>query len=327
MKQKLEQILKAALVAVLGGFLILGLSPSSAQGFGWHWPYTRPSHVSPNAVIPTAAVTDTLKPKLTEAEPVHTEISQPDIKSATHSANSIWVPVLMYHHVGDLTPDQRAHDPLASDLTVSPSDFDLQLKYFHDRGYHSISVAQLYDALTLGSKLPSKPIIFTFDDGYQDVFDNAISALQKYGYTGSFAIATDLLGRPSYAVWDDVIAADKLGMEIVSHTENHLDLTSAKYSEADLMREISGSKQILENKLGHPVDFLVYPYGHFNYHVGELSAVAGYKLAFTTNFGLWMDPLKPLAEPRVRVHGADGLAKLEKIFGPAAHTLSGQTNP
>src|SRR5579885_2020127 len=106
-------------------------------------------------------------------------------------ARSLTVPVLMYHHVGPLIE----HDPTAVDLTVSPEDFTAQVEYFKNLGYHSVTVQQVYDALQYGASLPSKPIVFTFDDGYKDVFEYAIPVLQDHGYVGSFAIATQLLGR------------------------------------------------------------------------------------------------------------------------------------
>lgn len=221
---------------------------------------------------------------------------------------AIRVPILMYHHVGPLL------NPSATDLTVSPTDFEAQVQYFKNLGYQSVTLQQVYDALENKAILSSKPIVFTFDDGYKDVFENAIPILQKYNYSGTFAIATDLLGRPSYAVWDDVIAAQKAGMEIVSHTQNHLDLTNPIYSAADLYREIFDSKILLEQKLGIPVDFFVYPYGRSNQKVVDLVQQAGYKMAFTTAYGQEMRANALLNEPRVRVHGQDGLAKLKKIF-------------
>jgi peptidoglycan/xylan/chitin deacetylase (PgdA/CDA1 family) len=229
------------------------------------------------------------------------------------------VPILMYHHVGIMSqgPDASIKvDPMAADLMVSPQDFEAQVQYFKNLGYHSVSVSQVYNALENKGPLPEKPIVFTFDDGFKDVFENAIPILEKYNYNGTFAVATQLLGRPTYAVWDDVITAQKSGMEIVSHTENHLDLTAAKYSDEDLKREIFGSKQILEEKLGIPVDFFVYPYGRRNAKVEQMVHDAGYKMAFTTDYGQHLKMDQMLSLPRVRVHGQDGLVKLMHIFEP-----------
>lgn len=233
------------------------------------------------------------------------------------------IPILMYHHVGPLVNE----DPMAQDLTVSSDDFEQQVIYFKRLGYESVTLAQIYANLHQGAALPARPIAFTFDDGYQDVFVNAVPILKQYGFVGSFAIATQLLGRPTYAVWDDVLMAQQQGMEIISHTENHLDLTSLKYSDEDLRREIFGSRQMLEEKLGQPVEFFVYPYGHHNAKVEALVREAGYKMALTTDYGTRITGSSLLAEPRVRVHGRDGLEKLKKIFSPVAHSVPAPLNP
>ncbi|MBX4205473.1 MAG: polysaccharide deacetylase family protein [Candidatus Doudnabacteria bacterium] len=290
---------KATAVALLGGLFILGLTPHPAHGLFWQWPF------SDNQV----AVPQILGVSSEYPEPQ--AIPEQTIKPNTYSK---LVVILMYHHVHELSESERIHNPLLSDLTVSPEDFEAQVEYLYSSGYHSISAADLYKSIAGGTVLPDKAVVFTFDDGYEDVFDNAIPVLKKFGYTGSFAVATALLGRPDYATWDDVLAADASGMEILSHSDNHLDLTSTKYSQDDLKREIYGSKTLLEGNLGHTIDFFVYPYGHQDQKIVNLVSEAGYKMAFTTQFGFWMDPNNLLTEPRVRVHGADGLAKLKKVL-------------
>ncbi len=257
---------------------------------------------------------------VSQAPTAQAATSKPVIKKISFGA--VHVPVLMYHHVGEL----ENSDALAKDLTVSPQDFETQVQYFKNAGYNSVSLQQVYDAFENRTVLPAQPIVFTFDDGYADVFAYAVPVLEKYGYTGSFAIATELLGRSTYANWDDVVTAHDLGMEIVSHTENHLDLTSKVYSEADLHREIFDSKSILEDKLGVTVDFFIYPYGKYNDQVMGMVKAAGYKMAFTTAYGQDLSKDNLLALPRVRVHGQDGLEKLKKVF-EEKHSASAQTNP
>jgi peptidoglycan/xylan/chitin deacetylase (PgdA/CDA1 family) len=298
-KKELEKLTYASALAVLGGFLILGLTPHPAHGIFWRWPFGSMQTESHTA----------------EHHLLEVEEHSANMKSVVpvDPTNSRFVPVLMYHHVSDMTEQQRQKDPMRSDLTVSVSDFESQVKYFHDLGYQAITIQKLYDSLASNSAM-SKAVVFTFDDGYADVFANAVPILQKNGYTGTFAISTDLLGRPDYASWDDVERADKSGMEIISHTENHLDLTDLQYSEDDLKREIFASKTLLEVNLGHKVEFFVYPYGHTNLHVEELVQDAGYKMAFTTNFGLWIGKDNLLSEPRLRVHGVDGLEKIRKVL-------------
>ncbi len=248
----------------------------------------------------------------TRNETKQTIVDVPKAQAASQPiSGSLRVPVLMYHHVGYLA------DYSSADLTVSPEDFESQVRYFIDLGYHSVTVQDIYDAIVNGKPLPIRPIVFTFDDGYKDVFTYAVPILKKYGSVGSLAIATELLGRQNYAVLADVVDAKKQGMEIISHTQNHLDLSNPIYSVDDLHREIFGSKQLLEEKLGTAVDFFVYPYGHYNEKVIQMVKQAGYKMAFTTAYGMDLGTQNMLTEPRVRVHGQNGLDKLKIIFSPA----------
>ena len=76
----------------------------------------------------------------------------------------------MYHHIADPPPDA---DPIRRDLSVSPQAFEAQLRYLVRAGYQPITLRDLIYHLTLGAPLPEKPIILTFDDGYEDNYTNA----------------------------------------------------------------------------------------------------------------------------------------------------------
>ena len=64
-------------------------------------------------------------------------------------------------------------------LAVEPEDFDWQMKYLVDHGYHTISIDELYDFLAGQGTLPDRPVLITFDDGYVDNYTNAYPILKK----------------------------------------------------------------------------------------------------------------------------------------------------
>ena len=71
------------------------------------------------------------------------------------------VPILCYHQIRDWRPKDSK---TAKDYIIPPASFKEHIKMLADSGYHTILPDQLYDYLTKGAALPSKPIMLTFDD-------------------------------------------------------------------------------------------------------------------------------------------------------------------
>jgi peptidoglycan/xylan/chitin deacetylase (PgdA/CDA1 family) len=210
------------------------------------------------------------------------------------------VPILMYHHIA--VPPVGA-DAIRTDLSVWPEHFEGHLAALAALGYHSVKLADVYDAVMKGSPLPTNPIVFTFDDGYDDNFTYALPLLEKYGFIGTFYIPTGLLERPGYMTWGQVLELAKAGMDIESHTVSH---PSLKNKPVDfLRRELGDSKHALETMLGHPVLFFCYPSGQYDPLTIEILQETGYLSATTTWGGAWQNEALPYEWPRVRIHGSD----------------------
>ncbi|MGC1401807.1 MAG: hypothetical protein WA974_02645, partial [Thermodesulfobacteriota bacterium] len=79
------------------------------------------------------------------------------------------VPILYYHRVAEgISPRQG----------VSPSVFKTQVEYLVRKKYQSIGFEDLANRLQIGTLLPSRPVIFTFDDGYLDTYTSAYPILK-----------------------------------------------------------------------------------------------------------------------------------------------------
>src|SRR5262245_34763022 len=76
----------------------------------------RPSHLERVYVTPPRAV---VRPAVTGKIP---------------STEAFAVPVLMYHRICDLSPKEAQSD-LVRDLTVSPKDFESQVKFLSENGF------------------------------------------------------------------------------------------------------------------------------------------------------------------------------------------------
>jgi hypothetical protein len=110
---------------------------------------------------------------------------------------SLKLPVLMYHHVADLQ-GVNLNDAVAVSLRVSPTAFEAHLKYIEDQGYTTITDKDLADYFAHLKPLPAKPLMLTFDDGYQDNYNNAFPLLKKHGMKGVFALINGVVGSGEY---------------------------------------------------------------------------------------------------------------------------------
>jgi peptidoglycan/xylan/chitin deacetylase (PgdA/CDA1 family) len=221
------------------------------------------------------------------------------------------VPILMYHRVDYVTASTPA---VTKALTVSPEDFRHQMKWLKGHGYHTITQRSLFDALMCGDRLPRKPIVVTFDDGYRDVYRYASPVIERFGmHAISYLITERISGDdPSFLTWNQVRRFEERGVEIGSHTVSHAALTSL--SDAGALAELVQSRKKLEQKLDHRVPWLAYPYGSYDSRIERLAKEAGYKLAVTTEWGSLQSAQRPFALKRLRVLDSTGVSGLAAML-------------
>ncbi|HEY2788341.1 MAG TPA: polysaccharide deacetylase family protein, partial [Gaiellales bacterium] len=107
------------------------------------------------------------------------------------------VPVLCYHGIGS----QKNY------LTVTRRMFAQQMLALHTGGFHAISMGQ-YARFVEGKpvRLPTRPILITFDDGRLDSYRGADSVLARFGYRATmFVVAAWVTQHPGFALhWDEL---------------------------------------------------------------------------------------------------------------------------
>jgi peptidoglycan/xylan/chitin deacetylase (PgdA/CDA1 family) len=183
-------------------------------------------------------------------------------------------PILIYHSV---RPYWSGDTDFVKTLITTPEVFEVEMKYFAEQGYTSVSFEQLASSIREGTPLPNKPIIFSFDDGWESQYTYAYPLLKKYGFTGTFYVYTNVIERLHFMTWDQVIAMSNDGMEIGCHSKSHPFL--AHVDNDQLHVEILDSKQIIEEHIGKPVTTFAYPFGQYNEHVMEVVKDSGYSSA------------------------------------------------
>lgn len=199
------------------------------------------------------------------------------------------VPILAYHEVS----------PADDIYSVTADQFEEQMRYLEEHGYTSIDLQQLFDSYEGNFILPNKPIIITFDDGYENNFLAALPIMEKYNMRSSVFIITEMVGTPEYISWQQVAEMQARHTEIGSHTMTHVGLGSVSAEQQRL--EIVGSKAALEQHLNKPIKFFAYPYGEFTSVTEQLLREAGYQGACSGIAGLNNKGVDAYALKRVNV--------------------------
>jgi len=222
------------------------------------------------------------------------------------------VPILMYHRIDELRPSLPA---ITRRLTVSPADFQAQMRWLAAHGFRTITQLQLFDALERGAALPPKPVLVTFDDGYRDVFGKALPILRRLHMHATAYVITGRIshGDSSFLTWGMLRGLERNGVEVGSHTVSHLELPGL--SDDDALAQLVDSRRDLERHLGHPVQWFAYPAGAVDARTAALVARAGYVLAVTTSPGLTQDARSPLELHRDEVLDSTGVAGLAALVG------------
>ena len=185
------------------------------------------------------------------------------------------VPILMYHSVA----------PQGDALTVAPAELDAQLDYLQSAGFNTVTLRDVVDAQDGHGKLPHRPIVLTFDDGYADAATEVLPRLLQRGQKATFFIISGFCGEDTgtrvtqwhkqFLTWPEVAALEQAGMEIGSHTVSHRKLSPL--TRADLRAEVTQSRAALERYLGTRIEFFAYPYNDQSKWVRRAVEKAGYR--------------------------------------------------
>lgn len=160
----------------------------------------------------------------------------------------VYVPILMYHATGD---DLWG----VPELFVSTTDLEEQFRYLVDNGYTPIFFSDLARVTEF-----QKPVILSFDDGYDDNYQLMFPLAQKYGIKVNIAMITDRIGGTHKVTAEQIQEMWDSGLvSFQSHTGSHPHLTCL--SEEELEGELSRSRLALLRLTGTMPSVLVYPYG------------------------------------------------------------------
>lgn len=231
--------------------------------------------------------------------------------------------VLMYHSVmpGNGSPNWS--------WAVSLQRFRTQLDFLAAQGWSTPTMAQLVAA---PEKWTGRTAVITFDDGYVDNL-TAWDELQRRNMQATWFMVSGSIGRepnwpqdgrPAGRLLDaaELRAMRATGMEIGSHTTNHIRLTEA--DDKLLNAELSDSKATLEDALGSEISSFAYPYGAWDARCANAVRESGYRAACTTRTGWALRDGDPYLLRRLTVFNADTVSSLARKLYFGSNDVSWQ---
>jgi peptidoglycan/xylan/chitin deacetylase (PgdA/CDA1 family) len=218
------------------------------------------------------------------------------------------VPILMYHVIAP--PPLGAAFP---GLYVAPSEFAAQMRALKSAGWHAVTLEQMQANWRKGTPLgPGKPIVLTFDNGYQSQYTQALPVLRGLGWVGDENI--QLAGLPPSQGGlgpGQVRGLLTAGWELDTQGFSHADLIALGAQQ--LHYEVAVARTVLQQRYHVPVKWFCYPSGHYDSTVIAAVKAAGYDGSTTVVPG-WAHPQDDLYRlHRLRVLGgttAEGLLAL-----------------
>jgi len=215
------------------------------------------------------------------------------------------VPILMYHVIA--APPAGAPFP---GLYVPPEEFAEQMQALRQAGWHAVTLDQVQAYWSHGVPLGTgKPIVLSFDNGYNSQYTQALPVLQRLGWVGVENIQLSGLPPSQGGLGSDqvrgLLAA---GWELDTQGFSHADLVAL--SPEALHYQVAVAREQLRRRYHVPVNWFCYPSGHYNASVIAAVREAGFKGSTTVVPG-WAHPGEDRYRlPRLRVLGGTGGAQL-----------------
>jgi peptidoglycan/xylan/chitin deacetylase (PgdA/CDA1 family) len=226
------------------------------------------------------------------------------------------VPILMYHVINPSPPGA----PFPG-LYVPAAEFSEQVAALARAGFHAITLDQLWASWREGAPLPAgRPIVLSFDNGYQSQYSNALPILRRLGWAGVENLQLTGLPPSQGGLSDEqvrgLLAA---GWELDTQGISHADLITL--DPAALRYQVAVARGELQRLYHVPVNWFCYPSGHYDASVIAAVRAAGY-VGSTTVVPGWASPSEdPYRLPRLRVlggtTGSQLLSEIAAIRGEA----------
>ncbi len=223
--------------------------------------------------------------------------------------------ILTYHSISnEIEPDE----------TVAPEEFERQLQYIEEN-YKVISLEEAIGYLQTDIEKVSGSIVITFDDGYSDNYYNAYPLLKKHNFPATIFLISGLIKNDGgkYLSPSQIHEMKNNSISFGSHTVSHQILTDL--TKEGIVREVRGSKDMLESQLGQRINSFTYPVGtrvDFNDEIVEVVKACKYSCACSNMYGMNGKNADIFALKRIGIETTDNFFIFKKKLNGALNIMS-----
>jgi peptidoglycan/xylan/chitin deacetylase (PgdA/CDA1 family) len=174
---------------------------------------------------------------------------------------------------------------------TTPGTLEATIDRLLRQGYQFLSESEYLEALTSPEGGNRRRVFLTFDDAYENVYEEAFQLLGARSVPFHLFVVSDFVGRANtwdlslgraphrHAAWEQLQEMVAAGVTVGSHTATHADLT--RLPPARLEDELLRSREAIEERLDVRVRTLSYPFGRFNDAARNAARETGYEAAFS----------------------------------------------
>lgn len=211
------------------------------------------------------------------------------------------IPILCYHNFNPTIPGS---------MNLTPKKFEAQLKWLQDNNYTVIPLTEVVKYLQgTRNSLPPKSVVITVDDGWQSAYTYLFPIVRKYKIPVTLFIYPETISKGKNAMtWNELKELQQTGFfDIQGHTYSHPNFKhmrkrlSPPAYEKFVNIELDHSKKILEEKMGHKITLLAWPFGIYDSYLENAAKKAGYEMAFSIDARTANQSFRPMAQPRFMI--------------------------
>lgn len=233
-----------------------------------------------------------------------------DFPKQTEEGAARGLSVIMYHDVYD-------PEDLTVEVTpnkVSTATLEEELQFLVEEEYYFPTWKEVERYLNGKIDLPEKSVVLTFDDATDGFLKNGIPLLEKYDVHATSFVITSKKGKKIQKLLKE---DPPRHVEFQSHSHD-MHKSGGYIGHGGIMTALGHDEIVADLKKSQDIlgtsDALAYPFGDYTEECALAVKDAGFRVAFTTQYGKIYPGNDPMMLPRMRSNGDISLETFKELL-------------